>query len=138
MRVRDLDGRTWRVGRRWLPWRRRIRDAPAIDPTNFGDLGDDPLSIAVLLLLGVVAMFVLPLLLLVIGVILELSLLVAFLPVVILFRVALRRPWVVNVVDPDGKISHVERVVGWRASGARVAVLAAGLRDYRVGSDLPT
>ena len=38
MRVRDLDGRTWRVGRRWLPWRRAFRDVPDVDDLSIPSL----------------------------------------------------------------------------------------------------
>jgi hypothetical protein len=133
MRVRDLDGRTWRVGRRWLPWRRRIRDAPDADMTGIAEHGDDLPSFFVLLLIGLAASFIVPILLLVIGIVLELALLFVLFPVVVLIRVTLRRPWVVQVIGPDGKVSRVEKVVGWRESGDRIASLAIELREHSTG-----
>src|SRR5688572_21219369 len=53
MKVMDPQGRTVRVHRRWLPWRRRVRDIESLDAGGIdGPSGDDPISLA-LALLGV-------------------------------------------------------------------------------------
>ncbi|HET9657816.1 MAG TPA: hypothetical protein VFP72_20860 [Kineosporiaceae bacterium] len=134
MRVRDLDGKTWQVGRRWLPWRRRIRHTPDywdFDLPDVGGLVEDLPGFLGVLVAGIVLVIALPFLLLALTSLLELSLLVALLPVVVVVRVALRRPWTVQVIAPDGALAVAEPVVGWRESGERVAALAAALRERR-------
>jgi hypothetical protein len=132
VRVRDLDGKTWRVGRRWLPWRRRIREIPDVNDYSLPDLdiGDDLPGFLAVLAIAFVVIITLPFLLLAIGFMIELSLLLSLLPVAVLFRVALRRPWTVQVIAPDGSLAAAEPVVGWRESGERVQARAASLREH--------
>jgi hypothetical protein len=122
MKVMDPHGRTVRVGRRWLPWRRRVRDLESYDAGGIGvGGGDDPLSLA-LALVGLVLLvpFVLALLLLV-G---ELFLLLLLLPVVVLVRVLLRRPWTIEATC-KGHLLWQERVKGWTESEMRILEIAA-------------
>lgn len=136
MRVRDLDGNTWRVGRRWLPWRRKVRHDPDVrdfDVPDIGGLIDDLPGFLAALVIGVVVVITLPLILLALTSLIELSLLLALLPVVVLFRVAFRRPWTVQVIAPNGSVTVAEPVVGWRESGERVQALARSLRGHRSG-----
>jgi hypothetical protein len=135
VQVRDRDGRTWRVGRRWLPWRRRVREVPDFDfgwdLPDLGGLADDLPGFLVGLLIGLAVIIALPFVLLALGFLLEVSLLLALLPVAVLVRVALRRPWTVQVIAPDDSLASAEPVVGWRESGERVAARASTLREHR-------
>jgi len=49
VKVRDPFGQTWRVSRRWVPWRRRLKGAIELMP----DLptGDDPISMVILVIM---------------------------------------------------------------------------------------
>jgi hypothetical protein len=51
MKVEAADGSTWRVRRRWLPWRRRVRDVPDA-PLDIGTLARRVDDIATALRLG--------------------------------------------------------------------------------------
>lgn len=121
MKVMDPQGRTVRVHRRWLPWRRRVRDIEGLDAGGLDGSGDDPISLA-LALLGVLLLipFVLGLVLLV-G---ELFLLVLLLPAVVLVRVLFRRPWTVEATS-RGHVLWSEQVIGWNESEARILDIAA-------------
>ncbi|MET1059143.1 MAG: hypothetical protein ABWX84_06080 [Nocardioides sp.] len=95
MKVRDPDGETWRVSRRWVPWRRRLKGAmDGIPDLGMGSLGDDPISMVIGLVLLVV---LLPFLLLFLVAGVELLALLAVLPLAILGRVLLGRHWTVEV-----------------------------------------
>jgi hypothetical protein len=135
VRVKDSKDRTWRVGRRWLPWRRRIRELPDAPFGLDAPSGDDPISAAIgLVLLVIGAIVLLPVLLVLIGLVLELVVLLALVPIVVAARIAFRRPWTVQVVAPGGKVVHTERVVGWRASTARITDLAERIRSAAWGA----
>jgi hypothetical protein len=132
-RVTAPDGRTWRVRRRWLPWRRRARAGEWVDGGDLGRLGgqlleaaDGPLGaiflvLGLLVLLAFVVLFVLPLTV----VVLELLLVLALLPLVVLARVLLRTPWIVvaRTAGPPPE-ERVEAVSGWRASSRAIDDLA--------------
>ena len=125
--------REWRVRRRWLPWRRRIRDVP---DTGIGNvtLGDDPISAVIGVFLLILA---LPVLIVLLALLLELVLLLALLPVFVLLRLALPVPWTIEVharPAPRSRwsllvawatwtLQREERVAGWRASRERIAQL---------------
>lgn len=122
MTVVDPQGRKIRVRRRWLPWRRRVREVESLD---FGapDLGDD-LPGVLLFLLVLIALPFVAVLVLLLG---ELLLLLLLLPVAVLLRVAFGRPWVVEAVEVTrGRpLLWSEPVRGWTESGLRVHDLAA-------------
>ena len=127
MKVMDRQGRTVRVRRRWLPWRRRVRDvdAPALDLGG----GDDPIGM-ILTVVGLVLAipFALALVLLV-G---ELVLLVLLLPLAVLVRVLFKRPWTVEATS-GRRVLWSEQVQGWTESGVRVLEIAA---VYERGDEL--
>jgi hypothetical protein len=108
VRFDDRDGRTWKVRRRWLPWRRRVRELP--DAPIDGLSADDPISAIIslfLLILAIPALVVLAILLA------ELVLVVALLPVVVLLRLVAGWagfPWPIEVSSRPGR----RRVGGWR------------------------
>jgi uncharacterized oligopeptide transporter (OPT) family protein len=121
VKVMDPQGRTVRVGRRWLPWRRRVRALGNDEAGGIGDGGDHPLSLA-MALVGLVLLvpFVLAMLLLV-G---EILVLLLLLPMVVLVRVLLRRPWTVEATC-KGHLLWQERVRGWTEAEMRILEIAA-------------
>ena len=74
-----------------------------------------------------------------------LLLLVLALPFVLVPRLVFRRPWTVEVrpAKDARQVAHAERVVGWHASGERVAQLAKAIRasvlveDGALATNLP-
>ena len=145
MKSTDPAGVTYSVTRRWMPWRRRIKELDAPDTGGFGDVGglaDDPVG---LVLLGVFALLalvlLLPGLLLLLGVAIETALLLALLPVAVLGRSAFGMPWEVEVRNTGGgvvwPVVHTEQVKGWGASGVRIADLAEEIRLGRFTLEPP-
>ncbi len=124
MRVRDLQGRRWSVRRRWLPWRRRLRDVGGPDVPDVGGV-DDPISAVLVVVLLVIA---LPFVVALVVLLAEVLLLLLLLPLFVLLRVVLRRPWVIEVIDPSGSYT-AEPMVGWRASRRRIDELADEVRS---------
>ncbi|UUW92344.1 hypothetical protein ABFU82_00250 [Nocardioides sp. WV_118_6] len=121
MKVRDPQGRTWRVTRRWVPWRLRRRK---VDPDLLVG-GDDPISCLVVFVVGLV---VLPLLLIVVVFALEALLLALLLPVVALARVWFGRSWWVEA--RIGFRPHWEEEAGdWAASRLRIHALARSIEN---------
>jgi hypothetical protein len=123
------DGTTWRVTRRWVPWRRRLR---TIDGPDVGDgitLGDDPVSAVV----GVVLLvLLLPFLVVALFVLLELLLLLLLVPLAAVVRVLLGRHWFVEV--RRGWVPYYEEEAGdWQQSGERIHQLAQAIER----GDLP-
>lgn len=126
MKVRDPQGRTWRVSRRWMPWRRKTHvDDWGLTPHNAGSgLGDDPISMIIGLLLLVL---LIPVLVLMVIVALEMLLLLLVLPFAILGRVLLGRHWRVEV--REGWTFAWETEAGdWSQSGRMIEHVAEGLR----------
>ena len=124
MRVTTADGRELRIGRRWLPWRPRTRNVDG--DANFFDLvgGDDPMGFVLSILLALVLTLLAPVLAVVLVLTGEVLLVLALLPLAVLLRVLLRRPWLVEVREGRTLLA-AEPVVGWRASGERIRQLAA-------------
>jgi hypothetical protein len=120
VKVQDPSGQTWRVTRRWVPWRPRWRD---VDPTLDLSLGDDLVSAIVLgLIFFVLTPIVVPLLLLPI----ELVLVGLVVPIAALVRVLFGRRWVVEVRRGFTAI-HEEQTGTWNDASVRIAELAAGV-----------
>lgn len=126
MKVVDPEGRTWRVSRRWMPWRRKTRlDDWGLTPTNSGSsLGDDPISLIIGLFLLV--LFI-PLVVLAIVVALEMLLLVLVLPFAVLGRMLFGRHWRVEVRERWDFAWELE-AGGWAESGRMIEHVAQGLR----------
>lgn len=133
MKARTPDGRSFSVTRRWMPWRRRVKElgdagGPDLVP-DFLSFADDPVGLVFFAVLGLLtALLALPALLLLLGAALEVALLVALLPVAVLLRALVGVPWEVEVRDMDAgvlwPVVHVERVKGWSASASRIRTLA--------------
>jgi len=120
--VKDPQGTTWRVTRRWVPWRRRLKGWADSAP-DLPVMGDDPISAVLGLLLLVL---LIPFLVLAFVAALELLLLLLVLPIALLLRVALGRHWTIEArwgfhlwwEGPGGT---------WRESRAAIADVAAAL-----------
>lgn len=120
MKVVDPEGRTWRVTRRWLPWRPRRR---MVGPRLWLEGADGIAGFVIALVLGLVVLPVLSFVLLSGG---ELVLLVALLPIVTLARIAFGRKWWVEA--RLGFRAHWEQEVGsWAASGQRIRDVAGAI-----------
>lgn len=92
MKVKDPTGQTWRVSRRWVPWRRRLKGALEAMPDT-PTLGDDPIS---LVFGGILLILMLPFLLLILVAGLEFLLLLLVLPFAILGRVLFGQHWTIE------------------------------------------
>jgi hypothetical protein len=123
VKVKAADGSTWRVRRRWLPWRRRVRDVPDA-PLDVGTLGDDPISM-ILLVIGLVLL--LPALIVLIVLVGELLLLLLLLPLVTIARGLFGMPWTIEVRH-ERRLQYTERIRGWSATSRRVDDIATALR----------
>lgn len=127
MRVVDPQGRTWRVSRRWMPWRRKTSMGgwgSGSSITN-SDLGDDPISA----IIGVVLLILfIPVLVLGLVVALEMLLLLLLLPFAILGRMVFGRHWRVEVRE-DWTFAWEAEVGDWSDSGRAIEQIAQGLRQ---------
>ncbi|GII99699.1 hypothetical protein CLV28_1170 [Sediminihabitans luteus] len=126
MKVTAPDSREYVVRRRVWPWRRKVRTPEGMDlPSfDFGDLDEFGILGTILLVIGLI--LAVPVIVVLVIMLSEMLLLLLLLPLVWIGRVAFRRPWPVDV-SLDGTVVHREKVVGWRASGARARVLALAL-----------
>ena len=125
-KVTAPDGREWKVGRRWLPWKPRFRgtDGPDIgDALAFDDLaGLAVLAFVVLLTLAI--LLLLPVVVLAVEVLLLLILAIAGL----FSRVVLGHPWIVTAIHKGPPpIENEWPVKGFRNSGEKVEEVAAAL-----------
>lgn len=132
MKVTDPTGQTWRVTRRWVPWRRRLKGSfDSVPDLGVGSLGDDPISAIV----GVIALIILlPFLVLVALAGVELLLVLLLLPFAVLGRVAFGRHWHVEVRRGFKPVHEVE-AGDWQASTLKIHELAGVLER---GDTLPT
>ncbi len=120
------DGRQWKVGRQWLPWRVRLRrdtfDGPDIgDAGAFDDLGGVAIALGLLALAVIVLFVVFPVVVLAVEIVVVLLALIAG----VFARLVLRKPW--HVLARTGEAAYRWPVKGWRASGARVEQIADAL-----------
>ena len=131
VRATAPDGTTWVVRRRWLPgtstdsiwarFRRRARrvisrteDTVDLDPGCLELAGEGIVATLALIALVLLALFVVIPLLVALA---EVAILVLLAAAILVARVVLRRPWIVEAVGGDGTV-HRWDVVGWRSSGA--------------------
>jgi hypothetical protein len=130
-KVESPDGRTWTIGRRWLPRRRRIGRAkvPDIGGNPGLDIGgaDDGLIAGILtaLLLAVVAVVVVLVLFNVVAIAIELLLVVLLLLGGVLSRVVFRRPWIVHARSGEATLEWP--VVGYLPSRRKIDQVARQL-----------
>ena len=125
VKVQTPAAETYRIHRRWLPWRRRTR-AEALDwLPDFpgGDLDfDDDLGLVI------VALLLLPFLVILAFVLGEVLLLLLLFPFFVLARAVFGTPWIIQVTLKR-KVVHVEAVEGWAESSKRIHRLATALRQ---------
>src|SRR4051794_27665018 len=132
-KVSSPDGRQWRLGRRWLPRRRRIGRPDVGDigaPDWIPDFADDLGIIGTIILAvfaAIVAIVLVLVLLNVLAIALELTLVVVLLVWGVVARVVFRRPW--TVFAASGSTVYTRSIVGWRASGREIENMAARLRS---------
>lgn len=131
MKVSDPSGQTWRVSRRWLPWRRRHWDKDRLFLDDVpADGVDEPIVFVFLLALLVLALAA-PIVLLALVVAAEFLLLLAFLPFAVLARVLFGKHWRVEL--RHGWHAWTELEGGdWQTSGLRVRDLAAAVERGEV------
>ncbi|MEP9361839.1 hypothetical protein ABLE68_02665 [Nocardioides sp. CN2-186] len=129
MKVTSPDGQTWRISRRWFPWRRRVRDILRWLPGSYyGNWGDGALG-AFLGLLSLI--LVIPFLVLLVVAGIEMALVLAVLPFALLGRVLLGRHWTVEV--RRGRKPWTEEKAGdWQASDLRIHEVADEIRGGSV------
>lgn len=128
MKVTDPAGQTWRVTRRWVPWRRRLKGVLPDLPSGPGSLGDDPIS----MVLGIIFLILLiPFVLLAIVAALELLLLLLVIPFALLGRALFGRHWTVEA-RRGFHIWYDEPAGDWQASGLRIHALADAIRQGAV------
>lgn len=121
--VVDATGVTWKVKRRWLPWRLRRRDlSDAGDFATGVDADDDVIGLTL-----IVIFVLLPIVGVVIILFFELALLLLLIPFLILIRILLRRPWPIEVWKGK-RLMEQESVKGWAASSERVHDLINEIR----------
>ncbi|MCW2769837.1 MAG: hypothetical protein JWR27_1270 [Aeromicrobium sp.] len=128
MHVTDPAGETWRIKRRWLPWRLRRRDPEDfIDFPGGGDLGDD-LLIGLAIFIGLIVLAVaLPVVLVLAVLVTELLLVLLLLPLFIVLRAGYVARWPIEVWRGD-RLVHTEAVRGWSVSRRRMVELSEDLR----------
>lgn len=126
--VRAPDGREWKVGRRWLPGRPRLRRKRELhDPTwleVFGAAFDSGFAIvAVVATVALVVLLIWP----VIAVVLELLVFAVLVVATVVGRLAFRRPWQVVARTDDEDLAW--EVTGWQASGRVIEHVKNALRS---------
>jgi hypothetical protein len=128
-KVTAPDGRQWKLGRRWMPGRRRVW-RPKMRDTGDGswvDFGGDDLGIVGAIVLAVIAVVVIAFLALillnVVALAIELIIIVVLLLGGIVGRVVFRRPWTIYAKTAGHEWQ--QRVVGWRASGRAIDAAAS-------------
>jgi hypothetical protein len=129
------DGRMWKVGRQWLPFRvkiRRERELPDVDPSWWVDplaladagLGGLIVGLGIAVTVTFLILFVWP----VVAIALELVILFLALIVATAGRFVLRRPWrIVARSRSAGPATLAWHVVGWRESGRVIDEVADSL-----------
>jgi hypothetical protein len=133
VKVQDPEGQTWRVRRRWLPWRRKVRDVPDVPVDGIFTGGDDALSGIVAVILLIV---LLPVIVLFAAMLAELLLLLLLLPLWLIGRAMIGGSWPIDVSRGKTYV-RTESVKGWTESGVRMHDIAEAIRLGRPGTDLP-
>jgi hypothetical protein len=133
VKVVDPAGETWRVKRRWLPWRRRVRDVPDVPVDGWSIGGDDLLSAVVLVIVGVV---LLPLIIVFAVMLAELLLLLLLLPVWLAVRALFGGAWPIEVWRGKALLG-TESVKGWGPSRVRMHDIAEAIRLGRRDTGFP-
>ncbi|VXB40152.1 hypothetical protein [Aeromicrobium sp. 9AM] len=133
MKVQDPEGQTWRVRRRWLPWRRKVRDVPDVPVDGMFTSGDDALSGIVAVILLIV---LLPVIVLFAAMLAELLLLLLLLPLWLIVRAVTGGRWPIEVWRGKTYVG-TDSVKGWTPSRVRMYDIAEAIRLGRLDTDFP-
>lgn len=125
MKVRDRTGQTWRITRRWVPWRRRIKGAWELVPDWMPSVSADGAVGLILLVLTIVVL--LPFLLVITAAAVELLVLLLVFPFALLGRVLFGRHWTIEA-RRGFEIWWQQEVGDWQASGVRIHEVADAIR----------
>lgn len=125
MIVEDPSGTSWRVKRRWLPWRLRRRrdvdlDVPVLD-------ADDLVAALVIFVVVVVVVVFFPVILVLAVFVAELFLLLLLLPIFVLLRALFVARWPLEAWSGDVLV-HAEAVRGWGDSVRRMHEIGDEIR----------
>jgi|GEM_PF-2350859 len=128
VKAKDSTGQTWRVTRRWVPWRRRVRgagDAWSMVPTL--PAGEDPISAVItIVILVVFAPVILLALVLTVLATIEFAVILLLIPVLFVARALFGRHWIVEV--RRGYLPYYEEHAGdWSTSHARIESIAGAI-----------
>lgn len=128
MQVTDPAGETWRVKRRWLPWRLRRRNPEDVtDFPDVSDVGDDLLiGLAIFVIAILVAVFF-PIVIVLAVFAAEFFLLLLLLPVFVILRAGFVARWPIEVWRGE-RLQYVEAVRGWGESHRRMLAMVDGIR----------
>jgi hypothetical protein len=130
VKVEDPAGETWRIKRRWLPWRRKVRDVPDAPVDGLFVGGDDPLSAILAVVVGVL---LLPVIIVFAVMLAEFLLLLLLLPLWLTVRALFGGTWPIEVWRGKTLVG-TESVKGWGPSGIRMHDIAEGVRLGRPGT----
>ncbi len=119
MRVSSPDGTSYRIRRRWVPWRQRPRDVSGAD-LDLGGIGDDPVTAIIIFVVALVLLPVIGVAAVAFG---EFLLLLLLMPFWVLARGIFGTPWIIEVKAAGEGLVHQEAVVGWAASERRIEEL---------------
>lgn len=133
VKVKDPQDQTWRVTRRWVPWRRKLKGTMDRVP-DFPTLGDDPISAIVG---AVLLVLFLPIILLVIVVGLEFLVLLLILPFAVLGRALFGQHWTIEA--RHGWTPMWEEPAGtWSQSGQAIRDVCTAIeRGHLPPTNLP-
>jgi hypothetical protein len=131
-KVTSPDGRTWTLGRRWAPARRRFARVDIGDigiPDVSGGLDDLGIigTVIAAILLAIAVVVIALVLFNVVAIAIEFLIVFVALVAGVVGRVVFRRPW--TVFARSGAVVHYRPAVGWRASRRALDELAARLRS---------
>lgn len=128
MIVEDPSGETWRIKRRWLPWRlRKRKPEQLIDGVpDVGGVDDIVAALVVFIVLVLVVVFV-PIVAVLTLLVAELLILLLLLPLFVVLRATFVARWPIEVWQGE-RLVHAEAVRGWSDSHRRMIELADGIR----------
>ncbi|GAA3531557.1 hypothetical protein GCM10022234_30880 [Aeromicrobium panaciterrae] len=127
MEVVDPAGETWRVKRRWLPWRLKRRNPDdVVDVSDAAGAVDEPIGLVIVVVVLAVAVLA-PVIFVLAFFVAEFLLLLLLLPLFVVIRGSLLGRWPIEAFKGKQLVAS-ESVRGWRASGDRMLEIADGIR----------
>ncbi len=122
VKIKDPHGQTWRVTRRWVPWRRKLKGTWERMPEL--PSGDDPIS---MILTVIMLILCLPVLILALVASLEFLLILLLLPFVILGRIIFGQHWTIEA-RLDWTPVWEEAAGSWSDSGRAIQDVATAIQ----------